>query len=213
MANKTRTGLESQIADDLARGDLGIQIGEAVQTALDAYVNERFWFNEAYRVTATLPISTASIALSALSVRFEDFDRVRLLRTGGNFIDLYKRDYDWIMSRQDAVTYTQPAKYCVYGDTLQFDSFGDQAYTLYIDGIKSLGNAASNTFTASDSTTWFSTARELIRHRAKRELYAHVIKDMELAAAAAAAEGDAFNELKDKTNQRVTTGFIRPTEF
>ena len=213
MANKTRTGLESQIADDLARSDLTVQIGEAVQTAIDAYSNERFWFNEAYRVTATLSISAATIAMSALSVRFLEFDRVRLLRTAGNFIDLYKRDYDWIMSRQDAVTVTQPAEYSLYGDYIQFDSYADQAYTLYIDGLKSLGNAASNTYSASDSTTWFSDARELIRQRAKRELYANVIKDIELAGASAAAEQDAFNALKGKTNQRVSTGSIRPTEF
>lgn len=213
MANKTRTGLEAQIADDLIRSDLTVQIGEAVQTAIDAYANERFWFNEAYRVTATLTVSTASIAMTALSVRFLDFDRVRLLRSAGNFIDLYHRDYDWIMSRQDAVTYCQPAEYCVYGDALHFDSFGDASYTLYLDGIKSLGNAASNTYSASSSITWFAEARELIRHRAKREVYAHVLKDIELAGAAAAAEYDAFNALKGKTNQRVSTGAIRPTEF
>lgn len=217
MANKTRAGLEAQIADDLARSDLTMQIGEAVQTAIDAYANDRFWFNEAYRVTATLSISTASIALAAgigtTTTRFEDIDRVRLLRTSGNFIDMYKRDYDWIMARQDAVVHTQPAEYCVYGEALHFDSFGDKAYTFYIDGIKKLGNAAQDSYSESSSVAWFADARELIRHRAKRELYAHVLKDIELAAASAAAEGDAFNELKDKTNQRITTGFIRPTEF
>lgn len=215
MANKTRAGLEAQIANDLIRADLAVEIGEAVETAINAYENERFWFNEAYRVTATLSISAATVALSAMPSRFLLLDRVRLLRSTNNFIDLYPRDYAWIMARQDAVTYTQPAEYCVYGEFIQFDTFANQAYTLYCDGIKSLGNSAtaSDSYTPSSSVAWFTDARELIRHRAKLEIYAHVIKDFELAGASAAAEYDALNALKARTSRLTGTGLLRPTEF
>jgi membrane carboxypeptidase/penicillin-binding protein len=186
-----------------------------VEVAIRAYQEERFFFNEAYRVTATLSSSIATIAMTAIGTRFYDFDRVRLLRSTGNYIDLYQRDYDWVMSRQDAVTYTQPAEWCLYNETVHFDSNADQAYAIVFDGLKSLGSTATDSYSVSSSVSWFSTsgARELIRHRARRELYMHVLKDNDLAAAAKMAEDDAYDTLKTRTNARTSTGFLRPTEF
>ena len=128
------------------------------------------------------------------------------------FRSLYHRDYDWIMSRQDNRTVAMPIEYAVYNNTIVFDSLADQNYTLVIDGIKELGNGSAS-YSAGDTSAWFNDARELIRHRAKREVYANVLKDMEMAAAAGAAEKEALNIIKSELNSAVSTGFIRPTEF
>lgn len=210
---QTRQQLEAQIADDLARSDLSSQITAAVTAAIRAYRFERLGFNEAYKVTATLTTSSDTMLLTSLSVRFRKFDRVRLVRTAGDYLDLYHRDYDWIMSRQDVRVVCQPAEFAIYNNAIHFDSMADQTYTLYLDGLKDLSNAASATYSAGDTTAWFNDARELIRHRAKREVYAHVLKDMELAAAAGAAEKEALRMLKAEAGEERSTGSIRPTEF
>lgn len=209
----TRSDIEAQIADDLARSDLTTQISNAVNAAIRAYRFERLGFNEAYRVTATASISANYLALSDLSVRFRKVDRVRLLRDSGDYLDLYRRDYDWIMSRQDDRVLSMPIEYAVYNNTIHFDTIADDTYTLAIDGVKELGTGTTASFSAGDASAWFNEARELVRHRAKREVYAHVLKDMELASAAAAAEKDALNVLKSELDQATSTGFIRPTEF
>lgn len=209
----TRSDIEAQIADDLARSDLTTQISNAVNAAIRAYRFERLGFNEAYRVTATASISANYLALSDLSVRFRKVDRIRLLRDSGDYLDLYRRDYDWIMSRQDDRVLSMPIEYAVYNNTIHFDTIADDTYTLAIDGVKELGTGTTASFSAGDASAWFNEARELVRHRAKREVYAHVLKDMELASAAAAAEKDAFNVLKSELDQVASTGFIRPTEF
>ncbi len=208
----TRADIEAQIADDLARSDLSSQISDAVNTAIRSYRFERLGFNEAYRVTATLSVSTDSLAFTDVSVRFRKIDRMRLIRTSGDYLDLYRRDYDWIMSRQDVRIATLPLEYAVYNNTFHFDSLADQTYTLLLDGIKELGNA-SLSYSAADASAWFNEGRELIRHRAKREVYAHVLKDLELAAAAKGAETDALDTLKSEAGEQNSTGFIRPTEF
>jgi hypothetical protein len=182
----TRSDIEAQIADDLARSDLTSQITAAVNTAIRSYRFERLGFNEAYKVTATLSSSADTLALTSLSVRFRKLDRVRLVRDAGDYLDLYHRDYDWIMSRQDVRVLCQPVEYAIYNSYIHFDSLADQDYALLLDGIKELGTAASASYSAQDATAWFNDARELIRHRAKREVYANVLKDMELAAAAGA---------------------------
>lgn len=209
----SRTDIEAQIADDLDRTDLSTQITNAVNAAIRAYRFERLGFNEAYRVTATASISADFLALSEISVRFRKIDRLRLVRTAGDYLDLYRRDYDWIMSRQDVRVVCQPAEYAIYNETIQFDSMSDATYVLLLDGIKELGTGTTASFSAGDASAWFNDARELIRHRAKREVYAHVTKEMDLASAAAAAEKDAFNTLRSEINQQESTGFIRPTEF
>jgi hypothetical protein len=208
----TRSDIEAQIADDLARSDLASQITAAVNTAIRSYRFERLGFNEAYKVTATLSTSADTMLLASLSVRFRKLDRVRIVRAAGDYLDLYHRDYDWIMSRQDVRVVCQPVEYAVYNSALHFDSMADQNYTLLMDGLKELGNASAS-YSAGDTTAWFNDARELIRHRAKREVYANVLKDMELAAAAGAAEKEALRILKAEMGEQISTGFIRPTEF
>lgn len=208
----TRSDIEAQIADDLARSDLTSQITAAVNTAIRSYRFERLGFNEAYRVTATLSTSADTMALTGLSVRLRKIDRLRIVRAAGDYLDLYHRDYDWVMSRQDVRVLCQPAEYAIYNNSIHFDSMADQNYTLYLDGIKELGNTSAS-YSAADASAWFNDARELIRHRAKRELYANVLKDMELAAVAGAAEKEALNTIKSEMNQQISTGFIRPTEF
>lgn len=209
----TRTTIEAQIADDFARSDLSNQITSAVDAAIRAYRFERLGFNEAYRVTATASVSLDTLDLTSLSVRFRKIDRLRLLRDAGDYLDLYRRDYDWIMSRQDDRTVSMPLEYALYNNTIHFDCLADQSYTILIDGVKELGTGTTLSFSAADASAWFNDGRELIRHRAKREVYAHVLKDMELAAAAAAAEKEAYDVLKSELNEITTTGFIRPTEF
>ena len=208
-----RTTIEAQIADDLARSDLSSQITNGVTAAIRAYRFERFGFNEAYRVTATLSVSAAFIDLTTLSVRFRKLDRVRLQRNTTDYIDMYARDYDWLMSRQDAYALSMPLEYAMFNNAIHFDAYADQTYTMLIDGIKELTTNATASYSTGDTCAWFNDARELIRHRAKREVYAHVLKDMELASAAMAAEQDAYKMLKAETAQQTSTGFIRPTEF
>ena len=208
----TRSTIEAQIADDLARGDLTGQITAAVDTAIRSYRFERLGFNEAYKVTATLSVSADVLPFTSLSVRFRKMDRIRLIRNAGDYLDLYHRDYDWIMSRQDVRVLCQPVEYAIYNNTIHFDSLADQTYTLLIDGLQELGNASAS-YSAGDSSQWFNDGRELIRHRAKREIYANILKDMELAAASGAAEKDALRTLKAEIGEQNSTGFIRPTEF
>lgn len=208
----TRSDIEAQIADDLARADLSSQIAAAVNTAIRAYRFHRLGFNEAYRVTATLSASADVLSLPSLSVRFRKLDRVRIVRNAGDYLDLYHRDYDWIMSRQDVRITSQPIEYAIYNNAIHFDSMADQNYTLLMDGIRELGNASAS-YSANDASAWFNDARELIRHRAKRELYANVLKDLELAAVAKAAEEDAYRTIKAEHGEQISTGCIRPTEF
>ena len=210
---QTRQTLEGQIADDLARGDLSSQITDGVNAAIRAYRFERLGFNEAYRQTATLSASSNVLALSSVAVRFRKIDRLRLKMSTNNYMELWKRDYDWLMTLQETDATATPSEYCLYANRVYFDSKPPTNSELLIDGIKELTTNASASYSMGDTSAWFNDGRELIRHRAKREVYAHVLKDFELASMAGAAEQEALRILKCEDNEERSTGFLRPTQF
>jgi len=206
----TFTTLASKIADDLARSDLTSQISDAILEAIRFYEGERFFFNEAHAQTATLSTSAVAIAFSALPVRFLEIDRIRLALGSGSYDDLEHRSYVDLMHGQDAQATGQPIEFALYADSVQFDVKANQNYTLVMDGLKSLGNTASNTYTVSSSVSWFTDGRDLIRAAAKKSLYMNVTKDAEQALIANQAEMLALNMLRGKTNQR-GSGYVVPT--
>lgn len=203
----------AQIEDDLDRNDLNNQVTRAVDYAIEHYAKDRFWFNEAINQSVSLTVSIAELALSDLPVRFLEIDRLRIKLSSNTYLDMYHRDYDWIMARQDTNLVAQPIEYAIYNEKLQFDSYSDTSYTLVIDGIKSLGNTASDSYSSADATAWFNEGRDLIRSAAKRDVYTHVIKDFEMATAMRAVEDMEYNRLKGRTNRLKSSGAVRPTEF
>lgn len=210
---RTRAQVEAKIADDLERSDLTMQITDAVDTAIRFYENERFRFNTNYQATVTLSSSANYIALTALPYRYLDFDRVRVVHDANNSFELMKRDYYWITARQDIEIFAEPQEYAVYAEKMLFDSGDSQATTIVIDGLVSLGNTASNSYSSSDTSAWFNDAYNLVRAYAKHDLYLHVIKDTELAGLMQITANKAFDMLKGKVNTIATTGQMRPTDF
>jgi len=208
----TYTTLRSQIDDDLAGRATTAQIDAAILEAIRHYEGERFVFNETVNQSVTLTVSVAFLAFSALPARFIEIDRLRLVQGSGTYDDLEHRDYSYLMYWQDARAVAQPIEYALFADTIQFDAIANQSYTLILDGLVSLGNAASNSFSASDAGAWFNAGRELIRARSKWSLYANILKDASLAATYGETERQAYQRLKAKATQR-GSGYLRPTQF
>jgi len=209
----TRAALEAIIADDLDRSDLTTQITAAVATAIRFHEHDRYWFNTVYAATATLSSSTAFIPFADIPHRFLEIDRIRLVRGGNYYPEIIQRDRQWLFDRQDIIVYTEPLEFAIYNEKIQFDSYANQTWPLRIDGLISLGNTASNSFSTSSSVAWFGAARDLIRAEAKKDLLIHVIKDPEQAVAMGVMAKGVKDILKSKTNQFASTGQIRPVDW
>ena len=209
----TKEDLKNIIEDDLQRTDISTQVYRAIDYAIDFYKDERFDFNTFYSSTVSLTVSAAFLPLTALSVRPLIIDRLRLNMAANYFVDVQPRDFDWIMARQDVHHIAMPVEYCIFNQALQFDTYADDSYTLVLDGVKSLGNTTSDSYTTADATAWFNAGKELIRSKAKENLYLHVLKDMQQAQVMAEVTRMAFKNLKGKDTRQRSTGFIRPTDF
>lgn len=211
MATLALQDLRAQIADDLARDDLTSQILTAIRTAIRSYETERFGFNEITDQTVTLSTSVASLAMIALPQTFLQIDRIKLLQSGSasNYIQLEHQTADYVKSQRDVAVTSTPSCFAIYGNALQFDSMYSSDQTILIDGIIKVSSASRS----SDSAQWFNDGVDLIRSAAKKDIYLHIIQDINMATAMNTAEKLAYAMLKGKGNRLKSTGVIVPTSF
>lgn len=201
--------MQDRIADELARSDLTTQIQYAIKDAVKAYEGDAFWFNQMYRVTATLSLSAATLSLSSFTYPPLKIDTLRIVDSTYEYIGR-PMPYAEVAAATDSVndTVSRPFSYAVYGESIIFDAYADANYAVVIDGLRKYDTLSAT----ADSNVWTTDAERLIRFRAKRELYAHVIQDDTRAAAMGAAEAEEYSKLKAKSAIRAS-GRIRPTQF
>lgn len=195
----TYTQLQSRIADDLNRTDLTSQIQQNILLAIEAYKNERFWFNE---TSTTLTASTSSAQVAAPSDILR-IDRLYITISSKN-IELLQKDLNQVVEFRPT-TNGRPRAFAYYGNQFELDRKCDQAYSLPLYYVKQLTALSAG----SDTNGWTTDGEDLIVFRAEKMLYANVIKDQEKAIVAAASEHEALTALRSLGRARTTTGFTK----
>lgn len=202
-----------RIADELDRTDLTTQIQKAIQTAIEKYERKRFYFNEARSLTFTTvdgqEFYTSADATDIPNLLF--IDNVKLTISASDKIDLDRADYSELeyLSTNSTTDEGQPTCYAYYAKQLRLYPIPDAAYAVRVSGVFALSDLSAT----ADTNAWMTDAEALIRSRAKREIFTHVIRDVEGAQAMAQAEAEELQSLNQATNARSSTGTILPTEF
>ncbi|WP_343358287.1 hypothetical protein AAJP84_00870 [Bartonella schoenbuchensis] len=103
-----------------------------------------------------------------------------------------------------------PTRYAYFAQKLVFYPTPDDIYSirLILDPIrvKTIENARQ-------ASVWFLEAYELIKTRAKYELYANIIKEPQMAATALAMFQEQLNVLQIETSRRKNFAQIQHTDF
>lgn len=197
--------MQNRIADEIARTDLGAQIRDAIQSAIRLHESERFWFNES-EATASTVAGQAGYAVPSDFLEADDLT----LTVSGNRYPLVPRGYDWL--RQVSVTEAsrgRPGSWAIYADQLWLYPVPDGAYTLTLSYLKRLAALSAS----GDTNAWMTHGEELIRARAKADLFANVIRDFDEAIAMKAVETEALANLRIKSAKKISTGKLTATEF
>lgn len=197
--------MQTRIADELVRTDLTSQIQYAILDAIKAYESEEFWFNRLYRSTAT--VSTGEYYIP-LPTNVLAIDKIILQSNTSVEVYLTSRDVKFMLEAQTPLIDAQPMEYAIYGERILFDTRSNAVYPIYINGTEKFTAPSTGT----DTSVWFVEAEELIRNRAKANLYLDVIMDADNAAKCQAREQQAFDYLKSKSTVR-GSGKVRPTNF
>lgn len=206
--------MKARIADELMRNDLTSQIAYAITTAIDAYENERWHFNESRALTFSTvdgqefytSSDDADIAL------IQKIDYVMCYQGNIPYELRYAKPADMEAQSVNGTQEGVPWEYTWYGNAIRLYPVPDQVYTIRIGASYKVAAPASD---SEASNPWMTHAERLIRSRAKLELALHVLKDQDLAATMSAAVTEAWEQLKARTNTltQADKGRIQAMEF
>jgi len=220
--------MKTRIADEIARDDLGSQIANAINDAISAYNNERFYFNE----SRTLLFPTVAGQDIYTDVDLPDMDNILKI----DYIQLIIGNYPYRLNAEipeeiDALSVPglsvgQPYLYCWYQQRLRL--YPAPMQTGWTVRIAAVIQAPPPPDDSTQGNVWMCDCERLIRSRAKYELAVHVTNDAELAAAmggpgidddgnpTAGQISEALKSLRSKT-KRLTQigggGYVRPMQF
>ena len=202
--------MQDRIADELARTDLTSQIPKSILSAIAHYERQRFYFNETQFTFSTVANQEYYTSADSSQIpQLSQIDTVRITVNSSTYT-LLNRDFAYLEAVQTSSTYTgDPTEYAYYAQQIRLYPIPSAVRTIQISGLQKF-TALSAT---ADTNAWMTDAEELIRARAKYDLFMHVIRSPEEALLMREAERDSYLALVSDTTTRVSTGRFRPTSF
>jgi hypothetical protein len=206
----TQTIMKARIADELARDDLTSQIVYAIADAIDAYQDERWYFNESRAITVTTVADQEFYSSSDASAigTITKIDYVFIYIGDQPYELLPLKPADIEAASVNGTSTGEPSWYCWYNNQIRLYPVPSDAWTVRIGAAVTVAAPATD---GEADNPWMTKAERLIRSRAKLELALHVLKDTDLAATMSQAVEEAFEQLKERTNQLTQSGEGRVT--
>lgn len=210
----TLTIMKARIATELRRSNITSQIADAIATAVEAYEDRRFYFNE------TRAFTFVTVADQEFYSSSDDPDLGNILKF--DYIKLMVGDQPYTLKpatpehienlSQNGTSTGQPLAYCWYGEQLRLYPIPSIVYTVRIGAKKKVAAPATD---GEADNPWMVKAERLIRSRAKWELATHVLRDPKLAGDMETAILEALSQLKGRTNDLTQQGewAVTPTQF
>lgn len=213
MVTYTYGNMQDRIADELLRTDLTSQIKLAILSAIDYYQDERFWFNESRsQVTFSLSSSQEFYGTSdnANIPNLLDIDTVTVT-VNSNRYTLTRRTYEYLESISMGTQYTSlPTDYSYYQQQIRIYPIPNQGMAIRISSTVLNSTTLSST---ADTNPWVNEAEQMIRARAKADIYLNVIGDAAQAQAMNVFEQQSYQNLIEATQRRLSTGKTKASYF
>ncbi len=197
--------MKTRIANELARADLTSEIAGAITSAIAHYERRRWWFLESESTFTTTPSTDAyTTATATFLATLIDDDSLTMTVSGAkepmrkiSFAEM--QDY-----RVDTNPAGPPTHYAMYRQRLYVHPVPNATYTATVFFVATLGIPAAD----GDSNAWTTEAEELIRLRAKADLFENVIRDYAEADRMRAREMEVLMSMNSLNNARTASGFV-----
>jgi hypothetical protein len=206
----SRSDMLAAIIDEMDR-DLtadGPAVLKAISAAIRFYQPKRFWFNESRETTFSTVAGTSAYTYATIGATYYRTDRLEL--SDGS--DVWSLDdvTPLHISRASISGNSRPQDYAYLNETLYLLPPPDAAYAARIVGHIKLAEPADD---ATEGNAWFEDGYDLIKSRAKAELYLHRWQDAGNAQAMAVAEAGYLAALREATEAKIAPGYFVATDF
>lgn len=202
----TYAQFKAQIEGELGASDLSDAVSLAVHDAIAHYEAEHNYHAEA-RAWALLDPTATDPRWYDMPDDFVELDRLVITDNNDRTYRINIRTNEWMDDHYDRVsTYTSlPVDASVYGQQLRLEPPCDATYTIEM----AYRYTISPPMSASDSVVWTNELGNLIRFRAKWDVYLNTMHDAEMAQLQKGAEMEAFTmaerrRLRQKRKAKIT---------
>lgn len=198
--------MQAAIAGELARSDLASEIQREINNAITFYGNKAFWFNEA---TMTAIVTVQGQRYYPLPTNFASV--LDVLSTLGNYTyrleprtEQYLDQVDWGNDFWSGY----PTDYSFWNGQIRLFPPPQGGLPVTVKGTVIL--SPQPLVNGGDTNAWLTSAEELIRTRAVRQLYGRYIRDPEQYALYTQLEKEALQNLQEKNIGQTGLNTIRP---
>ena len=199
----TFTEVKADIADELNRTDLDTQIEKSLTRAITFYQSDRFWFSEE-RAESETEIGEAFYPLPSDFVKPITF---AVVLDGRNYT-LSPRPIDYLHGIVDSNYSSLPVFYSIIDQQIRLYPLPNQVYQIILHYYKEISLPIDD-----EETLWtMDIAEQLIRYRAKKEIYLNYLHDMEMFAAMRTLEIEIFGKMKERNVLHSLSGHLDKEE-
>jgi hypothetical protein len=217
----TLADMKARIVLETTRDDIDTQIAQAIATAISAYQQDRFRFNEPSLVDAPVfsTVAGRSTYTSVDNANIGTLYAIDLLTfvDSGNSVFEIRRDDSLLVRLEQFPNFSgQPEGFTYRGNKLTLYPVPNQVWNVTIDGATFVAGPATD---IEDSNPWMNEAERLIRCRAKYELAVHVTKNATMAVAMSPEPNStgeswrAWRDLRRQTNRVRSKGRVTAMQF
>lgn len=206
--------MKETIASEIMRDDLTDAIAKEIDKAIKFYRSKRFWFTEKLATVTFSTVADQTQYTSTASSYIPDLIRIdsMTITRNGSVTDIEpisELDMKLLLGGVSPLS-NPPTYYSYYGQLLNLYPVPDGAYPIVIAGVVHVAAPATDGETGNP---WMNEAEELIRCRAKRNLYLHWMSDRDEAGNMATAESEALSELQKETSSRSQVSRLTPCDL
>jgi hypothetical protein len=214
----TLADMRARIATEIARDDIDDRITAAIKTAVAAYQQDRFRFNEPSLATAptfnTVVGRTTYTSVDNANIgTLYAIDLLTFVDGGGSVFEIRRDDSLEVRMEQYPNFSGMPDGFTYRGNALTIYPIPNQVWTVTMDGLTC---APSPTTDVEANNPWMNDAERLIRCRAKYEIAVHVTRNEKMAAMMSPevnSTGEswrAYRDLKRQANRVRSKGRVTP---
>lgn len=196
--------LKSRIAFEIDRTDMTSAIASAITSAVNYYKFRRFAFNDSTdsftTADGTYEYTTALGSPNTLPDDILELDTARITISSSDRYHLEPVSFEALDATDTSSTYkSRPIWYAWRAEGLRLYPIPNGAYVVDLNYLADV-----------EEETWATRAEALIRCRAKKELFTHVLRDPQMAAAMEIFEDQELKALKREARLKAVTGRVVP---
>jgi hypothetical protein len=207
--------MKRRIAREIKRGEIladSTAVGASIVSAIQFFETRRFHFNEFEGELKTTVQSVTAVTLSTINVpQIVTLDSVRMV-IGQRDYPIMKMPWHRLESIDSGQYYGYPEMYSIRANQVRLYPPPQDTYPMRWAGLKKLEEVSLGASDAA-SNAWVLDAEEMIRLKAKANIFRDELRNPNLARAFDQDAENAQRQVKRETAMITGSGRVLPTRF